>query len=157
MTVPGLKDCSTVLNDGIPWLSGIHRHSNTSDWHHSLNWQIIQSVPIQGRVSEDLRKSVIHQRKSWIQYFAYCIPNKKSLNTCICLRLKDPKEGIHTVHTVHMQIWDPYLFALHLFWFVDPDQVRIRFNLHFAFCEVFDGSGTNPVSFSSFGKNSLDG
>jgi hypothetical protein len=112
--------------------------------------------------------SVIDQRKSWIWHFAYCIPNEKSLNTCSSLRLKNPEEGIRTVHTDPMRIWGPHKILQIRIQKSGSVPIRvaffsIRFYLHFAFLKHFL-TGLNPrignrfrVSFNSFGKNSLDG
>ncbi len=137
MMVLGLNDNLTSLYNGIPWLSGIHRHSQLT---RQASGPELTNHPVRthsgiGWVFADPRESFILQRKSWILHFAYRVP-KKILS------------HMHLFEALGSGGEDPYctyesvLYAFFISSFLTGPGPRIpsRFRVSF-----------------SFGKNSLDG
>ncbi len=85
---------------------------NSPDRHPGLNWQIIQSIPIQGIgwVFVDPRESLILQRKSWILHLTYHVPNENTFTHAFVWGFRIWRIGsvLHTVCTDPMRIWGPY-------------------------------------------------
>ncbi len=142
------------LNDSIPWLSGIPLTFWDARMHRKLSQQITQSVPIQGGFAEPCQKC--HEpAKSWMKHFTYRVPNENPFTHAVVWGSRIQRRGFVTYlriqckSGVRIKIYgsgfknpDPYLFALHSFWF-EAWRVLIRTCFR--------------VSFSSFDKNSLDG
>ncbi len=123
--------------------------------------QINQSVPIQGGFEEP--HELCHGPKKILNVTLW-IPSMllKSLHTCSCLRLMDPKDGIRSVPTDPMRIWGLHKIlrsliqesrsvictfsVLHSFWFADPDQVQFCFYLHLHFPSISNGSGSEDLN-----------